>query len=102
MIFISQSIIFTAGHTATDDLKFRLAEADTWIATGNLHVVTNDCKYGDTNTQDATIAADAVMDFQDFNLANLFIKNAGAGSNTTVYFVGVLMTEARKQELGVA
>lgn len=102
MIFIPLSTIFRAEHTATDDNKFRLTDADVWISTGNLHVETNDCKYGDTTAQEATLVATAIMDFKDFNLSDLFIKNAGAGSNTTVNFVGVLMTEARKQELGVA
>lgn len=76
--------------TATDDLKFRLVQNEMWFREGNFHIITNNAKYGDTNTQDATITAGDIVTFQDFNLGDLFFINASAGSNTTIYFVGIL------------
>jgi len=65
----------------------------------NIHVVTNDAKYGKVNDQEATIYANDIVSFQDFNLADLWFKNAGAGSNTTVYIVGITMSKKRMREL---
>jgi len=84
------SNVVAVSKTATDDLKFRLFLTELWFREANIHCVTNDCKYGDTNTQDATITAGDIISFQDFNAADLFFINAAAGSNTTIYFVGVL------------
>jgi hypothetical protein len=99
MPLISNVIVFS--HTATDDLKFRLVENDLWIREANIHITTQAAKYGDTNTQDAELSAGDVLTYQDFNLADLFFKNAGAGANTTVTAICILLTEGRKKELGV-
>lgn len=96
-----QSSIITFEHTATDDLKFSLAQADVWIASANIHVLTHAAKYGDTLAQEAQIAANNVVWFNDFNLKDLFFKNASAGDNTVVRIVAVRMTEGRKEELGL-
>lgn len=83
------SNVLVATRTATNDLKFRLAEADVWIREGNLHIITNNALYGDTIAQLATAAAGDIVTFQDFNLADLYFRNAVAGNNTTIHFVGV-------------
>jgi hypothetical protein len=76
-------------------------QAPLWIRSGNIHISTNNAKYGDFVDQDATVTTNDVPFFEDFNLADLYFKNAGAGSNTVVYFVGIRMTEGRMRELGV-
>lgn len=67
----------------------------------NVHVVTNNAKYGDVNRQEATITTTDIAIFNDFNLKDLYFKNAGAGANTVIYLVGIVMTDGRKEELGV-
>ena len=71
------------------------------MRSANVHIVTNSANYGDSGEQLATLTTTDVVFFQDFNLADLFFRNTGAGSNTTVRLVGIKMTEARMRELGV-
>lgn len=68
-----------------------------------MHVLTNDARYGDTNITSAnpSIASGNGISFQDVNLKDVFFQNSGAGANTTIFAIAVLMTEGRKQELGV-
>jgi hypothetical protein len=87
--------------TATDDNPFTLVNADTWVREGNIHVTTHNAKYGDRVVQDATINAGDIIFFQDFNLNDIFFKNAVAGSNTVITFSGVVMTPQRKKDLGI-
>ena len=91
--------VVTYSHTASDDNQFRLIETELWLREGNIHCVTNNAKYGDAVTQDASFNTGDVITFQDFNLANLFFINATAGSNTVIYCVGIVMTEQRKRLL---
>jgi hypothetical protein len=93
--------VFTAKHTATDDNKFKLAIMPTWLSECNIHVSSNDCKYGDRNEQDAEIKSGDVASFRILNLAEIYFKNATAGSNTVVTIVGTLMPDARRRELGL-
>lgn len=76
-------------------------DVDLWVSEANIHVVTNDAKYGDFDVQLATITTADVPSFKDFNLRDLFFRNDGAAANTTIYIVGIRMTEARKEELGI-
>jgi len=87
--------------TATDDNMFSLVSTDLWIREGNFHIVTNNAKYGDRVQQEASINAGDVIYFQDFNLLDVFFKNATAGNNTVVNFAGVVMTPQRKRDLGI-
>lgn len=100
MIIIPANIV-TYKHTALDDLPFKLVVKDRWFEDCNIHVVTNDAKYGDKNNQDATAATTSVITFRNINLNDLFFRNAGAAADTTIFFVGVEMLEGRMEELGV-
>jgi len=91
----------TFKHTATSDAKFNLVFQDVWIRDANIHVITQDAKYGDFDTQDAILTTADVASFQDFNLKDLFFKNKTPGSNTTIQVVAIVMTEARQKALGV-
>ena len=91
----------TFKHTATDDLKFSLVHMDVWLSGANIHVMTNSALYGTHDEQIGTITTADVVYFKDFNMRGLFFRNLVAGSNTTIYVIGIPMTEARKKELGV-
>ena len=95
------SNVTTFFHTATDDNPFKLTIKDHWFKDCNIHIATQNAKYGDKNRQDASATTNDVLSFEDVNLNDLFFKNAGAGANTTIYFVGVEMLPAEKARLGV-
>lgn len=95
------SSVISLKHTATTDLKFHLVDVDLWVSEANIHVVTNDAFYGDFNIQEATITTLQAGFFKDFNLRDLFFRNAGAAANTTILIVGIRMLPARMEELGL-
>lgn len=95
------SSVISLKHTATDDLKFHLVDVDLWVSEVNIHIVTNNAKYGDFNEQNATITTNDVPFFHDVNLKDFFFKNAGAAANTTIYLVGIRMSEGRKKDLEI-
>ena len=74
-----------------------------WFREVNIHVLTNDARYGDTNISSSnhSINAGNGISFQDVNLKDVFFMNSAAGSNTTITAIGVLMTDSRKQVMGV-
>jgi hypothetical protein len=88
-------------HIATDDDQFRLVNTDMWVSNANIHVVTNSALYGKVNNQPATSNPSDILIFDNFNLADLWFRNAGAGSNTTIYMVGITMSKAKILELGL-
>jgi len=100
---VNQSVI-QLSHTATADTKFSLTQTPLWFRELNIHVLTNDARYGDTNITDSnpSITAGNGVSFQDVDLSTIFFKNSTGGSNTTIVAIGVLMTNKRKNELGVA
>ncbi len=95
-----QSFI-SISYTATADAMFHLIEADLWFRDVNIHITTNNAKYGDRSAQEAEITSGDIVCFEDVNLADIFFKNAGAGSNTVIRAVGVVMTPGRKKELEI-
>jgi len=99
---VNQSVV-QLSHTATSDLKFSLTQTPLWFREVNIHVLTQDARYGDTNITAAnpSITAGNGISFQDVDLSTIFFMNSGAGANTTITAIGVLMTQGRKQELGV-
>ena len=88
-------------HTATTDLIFNLVDTDLWLSNANIHCVTADAKYGNTTDQPATVNAGDILVFDNFNLKDLYFKNAGAGVNTTIYVVGITMSKQKMAELGL-
>jgi len=95
------SSVISLAHTTTVDTKFHLIHVDLWASEINIHIVTNDAKYGDFDKQDATITTNDVPFFRNINLKDLYFKNAVGGSNTTIRVVGIRMTEKQMKELGV-
>jgi len=90
-------------HTATSDAKFALTYSPLWCREVNIHVLTNDARYGDTNisASNPSITAGNGISFQDVNLQDIFFQNSGAGANTTIMAIGVKMTPGRMREMGV-
>jgi len=90
-------------HTATDDNKFSLTSHHLFFRELNIHVLNENARYGDTNitSDNPSITAGNGITFQDVDLSTIFFMNAGAGANTTITAIGVLMTEGRKKELGI-
>jgi len=76
-------------------------DIDLWASEVNVHVETNDAKYGYFDKQDATITTNDVPFFRNINLRDMFFRNAVAAANTTIRLVFVPMTDARKRELGI-
>ena len=93
--------VITYQHTATDDLLFRLISTPLWLRSANIHIVTNSCKYGGLYNQDAILTTTDVAFFDDFNLQDLYFKNAVGGADTTIRLVGIVMTPGRMKELEV-
>lgn len=93
----STVVVYT--HTATDNLQFRLLNTDLWLSNANIHVLTQNALYGKVNNQPATVTAGNILTYDNFNLADLFFRNAGAGANTVIYCVGITMLPGRKKEL---
>jgi len=85
---------FNKSITATTDAPFSLSYADVWLREVNIQILSNDALMGDRSGQDFAMATGAVASFPYINLADVFIKNAGAGANTTVVVNGVVMTPA--------
>lgn len=95
------SNVVSYAHTATDDLIFKTISTDLWLSNANIHIVTNNAYYGDVNLQVAHADAGDILTFDDFNLANLYFRNYGAGLNATIYVVGIVMPKKRMRELGM-
>ena len=89
-------------YTATDDLKFRLLQNNLWFREGNFVISGATAKYGQDVSQNTTLIAGSAISFQDFNLGDLYFINSTAGQNTTVSFVGILMTDDHMKDLGVS
>lgn len=88
-------------YTASADTPFVLVSHPLWFRDANIHIETNDANYGDNAEQEATASAGGTLTFTDFNLADIWFKNAAAGSNTTIRAVGVLMSKGRKKSLEI-
>lgn len=98
------SSLIVKSRTATADTIFKLVNVDLWFEDINIHCYTNNAKYGDATdiaNVYGLIYANDVVSFRNLNLNDVYFANATAGSNTTITAVGVLMTDARKKELGI-
>lgn len=91
-------------HTAAADTIFKLTTVPLWFEDVNIHVYTNNAAYGDATDLAnvyGLIYANDVISFRNLNLNDVYFRNATGGSNTTITAVGVLMSDARKKELGI-
>lgn len=98
---LPQSNVVAITHTATDDLKFRLITAHVWFREGNFFISGNSAKYGSESNTNTTLTPGSAMSFQDFDIGDLYFINAGAGSNTTIEFVGIRMLPGHMKNLGL-
>jgi len=90
---------FNKTETAASDAAFSLSFADIWLREANIQILSNDALLGDRNGQDFEMSTGAVATFPYLNLADTFVKNATAGSNTKVVVNGVVMTPAQVKRM---
>jgi len=88
--------------TAINNNQFSLVDSDVYIREGNFFASANNALYGSFAKQNGVLSIGTVVYFQDFNLKDIYFINAAAGSNTVINFQGVIMSEGRKKEMGVA
>lgn len=100
-VVVYDSTLEPAATLLAADKQFNLVQDDLWLREANIHILTNDAKYGKVNNQPATVTAGDILVFEDFNLADLYFINATATSDTLIYVIGITMSKARLMELGV-
>ena len=85
---ISSVIGFT--KTMTDDNEHRIVDFDLPFIDLNIHVYTENAKYGAMGVCEGQINAGDVAFFQKGNLKDFVFKNASAGSNTTIVCIATV------------
>lgn len=93
--------ILAFSKTATDDNLFKLTTQDFWCSEANIHILTNNALYGDLNNIEAPVNTTDILSYKNFNINDLYFKNATAGNNTKIVAVCIRMPDKLKQELGV-
>jgi len=58
----------------------------------NIHVETNDIKYGDGRYCEATATAGSVLSFRNLRLSDIFVKNAVALNTAVIRIAGTTKT----------
>lgn len=82
------------------DLQFRFTESDLWVKEANIHVLTNDAKYGKVNNQLATVTAGDILTWSHvFNLSDLWFINATATADTLIYITAIALSKKEVEEL---
>jgi hypothetical protein len=90
--------------TATSDAVFKLATNDIWFDCLDIFIYDQSAYIGDISGQGALILAnDIYYPNTQFgvNLNDFFFKNVGAGLNTRIVAIGILMADSHKKQLGI-
>lgn len=97
------SSIRTFDYTATADTKFKLTTQPFLCREANIHILTNDARYGDINITSSypSITAGNGVSYQDFDLNDIYFMNSAGGSNTHVVATCIQMTPKRAKDLGL-
>lgn len=74
---------------------------DLWANEINIHISSNDAKYGNFDKQEATITTADIPFFRNTNVKDWYFKNDSAGSNTVITIVGTRMTKKQMEDQGV-
>ena len=87
---------------ATADATFKLVSRDKWFESVDIFIYDNSAYMGDRRDQDVLIqASDLYYSLHPVNINDFFFKNVTAGENTRIVVVGFLLTDIRKQQLGI-
>lgn len=95
-------ILYRSTTVATADAAFKVVNADKWFESVDVFVYDNSAYIGDRRDQDVLIqASDLYYSLHPVNLNDFFFKNVTAGENTRIVVVGFLLTDIRKNQLGI-
>jgi len=98
----SAPILYRSSTTAAADDTFKVVNSDKWFESIDIFIYDNNAYIGDLHDQDVLIQSnDIYYLLHPVNLNDFYFKNAGAGLNTRVVVMGVLLTDLRKKELGI-
>lgn len=78
-------------YTASDNLAHALSDTTLLLRDCVVLVSTNAALFGDEDNQRFPRAAASSFGLVDLDLSTLYVKNAGAGANTTVNILGTRM-----------
>lgn len=89
----NKSTAYHKSKTATADTAFQVEsygaeEGGTFLKSANFHCYTNDLYYGSSSGQEGIIRANAVVWFDNVNVADWWFKNVTAGSNGKIVIIG--------------
>ena len=100
-ISLPSSISSLVGFSMTmaDDSEHRIVEFDLPFYELNIHVYTENAKYGPLGVCDGTINAGDVVFLKNGNLRDFIFKNASAGSNTKIVAIATVPNEYVKEML---
>lgn len=85
--------IITLNKTATSDASFRICDASIPFYDINVHVESNDCKYGTPVAQEAIAVTGSVISFRNGDIRDIWFKNRVAGNNTKIIIVATVPTD---------
>lgn len=99
---VYRPILYRSSYTATADIPFKLVPEDRWFESFDIFFYDNSAYMGDLRDQDVLINSGEIFYLtHPVNLADFFFKNSTAGNNTRIVVAGVLLSDARKKELGI-
>jgi len=94
--------LYRSTTVAVADATFKVVSRDKWFESIDIFIYDNSAYMGDRRDQDILIqASDLYYLLHPVNLNDFFFKNATATKNTRIVVVGVLLTDIRKQQLGI-
>ncbi len=99
---VLRSVLYRSSVTATADIPFKLVHDDVWFESFDIFFFDNAAYMGDLRSQDVLLNAnDVYYLLHPANISNFFFRNATPGSNTRIVIAGILLSDARKKELGI-
>ena len=81
--------VYENEHTMTTDDAYRFETSELKLRSGVILFSTHDALVGDSSNQRYPKSAGTTLSFENVDLSELYVKNAGAGSNTKINIIGV-------------
>lgn len=95
-------ILYRSSTTAAADTDFKIVTKDKWFESIDIFIYDNDAYLGDIRDQDVLIQAnDIYYLLHPVNLNDYHFRNVNAGQNIRIVVAGILLTDLRKQQLGI-
>lgn len=80
--------VYENEHTMVDDNIYRFEATELKLRSGVILFSTHDALVGDISNQRYPKSAGTTLSIENVDLSKLYIKNAGAGSNTKINIIG--------------